>query len=153
MHSFKKDSMMDDLTDYVIQQAIDLQACDQKNQDHSMFVTWFSVCYSVKDDERFLRSFERMQSNMLHIHQYNGQEITSCVEREEVFSSEDELPIITLLKSRIPAFELFGNASGWFMQNILVNVMGLMSFMIYCSDWGTDVQQNVNFHCKMGEQA
>ena len=145
MKSFKEDSMMEDLTKFIIDQAKNVTSCDDKNPDHKLFVTWMAVCFSVRDDSKFVNSFERMTSNMLHLHGYNGNKITECIEMEEIFSSEVELPIICHLRSKLPALESFGNSSGWMKENFLINVMGLLSFLIYCSDWGTDMQQNVNF--------
>ena len=146
MRSFRNDSMMDYLTDYIIDQAEETSSSDNTNQGRVMFVTWMSVCYSVKDELKFSNSFERMTSNMIHLHGYDGKRITRCVESEDVFATEVELPIISHLKSKIPKFGAFSYASGWFKQNLLVNCLGIKSFLLYCSDWGTDLQQTVKFH-------
>ena len=147
MRSFKYDSMMDYLTDYVIDQASnEASSSDDKSQDRQMFITWMAVCFSVKDDVRFSKSFDRMASNMIHLYGYDVKKITQCVEREEVFASEVELPIIEHLRTKIPKLGLLSYASGWLKDNLLVNILGIKSFLLYCSDWGTDMQQTVKFH-------
>ena len=156
MQSFTDDSVMEDMTRFIIDQAKDLKSeslyegenkiCNHNNQNHIMFVTWMAVCFSIKDDSRFTKSFHEMTANMIHLHGYDGKQIARCVETDKVFSSEIELPIISHLRSKLPALETFGNASGWFKEDILAHIIHLFSFLIYCSDWGTDIQQTVNFH-------
>ena len=67
------------------------------------------------------------------------------MEKEKVFARKDKLPIIVYLKSKIPKLEPFSNASDWFKENLLANCIVLMSFLMYCSDWGTDIQQTKSF--------
>ena len=35
---------------------------------------------------------------------------------------------------------------GRFKEKLLLNVIGLLSLMMYCSDWGTDMQQTKTIH-------
>ena len=75
----REDSMMSQLTAYVINQIKDLPPIDhgKKSDSYSMLVTWMAICFSVKDNSKaFSQCCDLISSSMLDIHRYNGQSIS-----------------------------------------------------------------------------